>query len=155
MKLPIEFLLLLVRHGLSTAAGVQVADGIMEKDDGQKLVGAVLLAGSLLWSAYRKYARQKEANTDVPVRTLAVALGLGLLIGVQGCASYSHTSPTGERTSFTSCLMFGKASQVRSHTEHTNYLRTVNIGSVQGGTEAEKLAPLLEAFAKGAVQGAK
>ena len=148
-------MLSLLRHGLSIAGGVTAVDGWFSKDDGQQLVGAIMAAVSLLWSFWRKYCRHKAEKGDVPVRTLVVVIGLGALVAVQGCASYLHTSPTGERTSFNSCLMFGKAAAVKSDVQDIEYSRRVSIGNISGGTEAEKLAPLLEAFAKGAVQGAK
>jgi hypothetical protein len=76
-----------------------------------------------------------------------------------GCASYKHERVLAdggrETTSFRSTLMFGKAASVRTSTKDTNYNRTVSVGSIEGGTETEKLGGLAEAIARGVVSGLK
>ena len=89
-------------------------------------------------------------------------LWVTVLVGVAalcGCASYKHervlADGGSETTQFRSALMFGKAASVRSSTKDTNYNRTVSVGSIEGGTEVEKLAGMAEAIARGVVSGAK
>lgn len=56
-----QIILLIVRHGL-TALG---AGGVLSNDEVSQTVGAVSIAVSLIWSAWRKIARAKPgANGD-------------------------------------------------------------------------------------------
>lgn len=98
---------------------------------------------------------------DSTFRTLAIlaalaAAGLFLAAGLSGCASYHHTAPDGEETSFRSFLMRGNASAIASKTTKagTNYTRTVGVGSLAGETEVEKLGPIAREIAAGATAGA-
>ena len=92
-------------------------------------------------------------------RKRTLLAGLATLAVLCGCASYQHERVLAdggrETTSFRSALMFGKAASVRTATKDTNYSRTVSVGSLEGGTEVEKLAGMAEAIARGAVSGAK
>lgn len=92
-------------------------------------------------------------------RQLTLVTALVALAALSGCASYKHervlADGGSETTQFRSALMFGKAASVRTATKDTNYSRTVSVGSLEGGTEVEKLAGMAEAIARGAVSGAK
>ena len=92
-------------------------------------------------------------------RKVTLVSALVALAALCGCASYKHervlADGGSETTQFRSALMFGKAASVRSSTKDTNYNRTVSVGSLEGGTEVEKLAGMAEAIARGAVSGAK
>ena len=92
-------------------------------------------------------------------KKLTLVTALVALAALSGCASYKHervlADGGSETTQFRSALMFGKAASVRTATKDTNYSRTVSVGSLEGGTEVEKLAGMAEAIARGAVSGAK
>ncbi len=89
----------------------------------------------------------------------AIAL-IGLLF-LTGCASYTHTREIAdgkkETTKFRAFLVWGNAAKVMSKTtEGTNsYSRTTSVGSLQGGTEVEKLQAIIDSAVTSAVKAAK
>jgi hypothetical protein len=88
-------------------------------------------------------------------------LALSILVMSCGCASYTHTRELAdgkkETTKFRAFLVWGNAAKVTSKTiDSTNtYSRTTSVGSIQGGTEAEKLSTIIEGAVAGALKGAK
>lgn len=91
---------------------------------------------------------------------MKIAAVLSLLM-LTGCASYTHTRELAdgkrEKTSFRAFLIWGNAAKITSKTldSSTNYSRTMSVGSLQGGTEAEKINGIAEAIASGVAKGLK
>jgi hypothetical protein len=94
--------------------------------------------------------------TMLAILVALAAVGLFIIAGLSGCASYRHTSPDGEETCFRSCLMSAQATAIASKTTKagTNYTRAVEVGSLAGQSEVEKLAPIAERIAAAATAGA-
>lgn len=150
------------KHWLPVIAPVlaSLADGAAQLCGASTLgpVAAALLgsAGVGLREVYDQAKKRMESRRapSVPLSVILTALA-GVLVILPGCAKYSYTSSRGEKTSFTSFLMMGKANSIRSTTAETNgYKRTVSVGSIDGQTETEKLGALMEAVAAGAARGA-
>lgn len=50
----------IVRHLLTTGAGVLVTDGYLNSSDATQLVGGLMVAVGLAWSVYNKFQHRKE-----------------------------------------------------------------------------------------------
>lgn len=92
------------------------------------------------------------------MKTLAATLLL-MVVG-SGCVSYQHqhsnVDGSKDTTTFTSFLMMGGASKIRSATkESTNYSRTVSIGSVEGKGDSDMVEAIAAGASRGAVEGLK
>lgn len=84
------------------------------------------------------------------MRTVPVLL---ILLGlISGCASRQYKSTRADGTAVevksTTFLVWGRLNGFRASAAE------VRVGSAEGGSEAEKLAPLAEAIARGAAAGA-
>jgi hypothetical protein len=94
-----------------------------------------------------------------PLLAILLMLATAAVLALCGCSTYTHTRTmtdgSKEVTSFWSCLSFGNARRITTDTTDGVYKRKVGIGSVNVGTETEKLAPLAEAIASGVAKGLK
>ncbi len=97
----------------------------------------------------------RSARMDLALALGAAALAAGACL-LGGCVRYSHTTLTGERTSFTGFLIRGEASKISTDTTSTgtNYTRKVSLGSLKGETEMDKMNGLAESIARGVASGA-
>lgn len=55
-----------VRHLLSTGGGAALLSGAVSDDDLQKIIGAVLSIGSVIWSVMQKRAAAAASNSGTP-----------------------------------------------------------------------------------------
>lgn len=57
MDLMKQFTLGVIRHGLTTAGGALVTQGVVSAGEAEQAVGAVMVLVGLAWSLWRKYER--------------------------------------------------------------------------------------------------
>lgn len=133
----------LIRHGLTTAGGVLVTDGVATASDVNTIVGAIMTILGVLWSIWEKGSlmsqQEKAAVAAVARKSAPAILAAALLISggtfLASCAGQSAQTATTESL-ITACNGYATSLHILTDMKAKGQLNGATIAAVDDANKA-------------------